>query len=94
MLKLSKRLSYFIGNSSPWTKDDKNEWIKKTWYRWDAIKIIRHLRAHGISNNLKHVIYDIINDRHGEQVTEQMCEDIVNWLHGLPEGSLKWGKLM
>lgn len=94
MKKLSKRLAYFISSCSPWVAGEKNQLIIEWWYRWDAIHIVRHLRAYGLSDDLEKVIYDIIYDRHGEQVTEQMCSDVANWLRNLPPGSLKWGKLV
>lgn len=98
MRKFSDRLCEVIFNSSSMKQevelDKELEWVKYRWYKWDAIRIMRHLRAYGVTENISKEIARIISEQHGEQVTEQMCSDIANWLRNLPPGSLKWGKLM
>lgn len=97
MRKFSDRLSLVIFNSSPLKKeigtDKELQWVKYHWFKWDAIRIMRHLRAYGLTENIGEAITRIMKEQHGE-ASEQMCLDVVSWLQALPVGSLKWGKLM
>lgn len=88
MIKLSDRLNNFIVEHSPYTKEIINEDVKKYWYKWSAIDIVRALRSEELS---KEMIWSIMENNHPNQVSEQTVNETFDWLS---KQSLKWGKLV